>query len=204
MKELLDKPKIISVVGDVNEGKSNLVYNLLKEIQGYKFNLFTYGLRCVVDKEQKIYSIAEMESVKNSVIVCDEYFTLFDLEDRKARRQIENTLRLINHNNNILILIGLPENFKKFISNKLDVIIFKKCKLGDFINGSRVKEVCMDYKGSELGSAVLNLAVNEALIWTGHYNKITVPYLKDYDTKKNNVEIVSQIVSKIVSVKKCK
>ena len=176
LKKILDKPKIIGICGDVNTGKSNLVYHLLTELKKTsQFNLYSYGLRCDLG-EQKIYSIAELESIKNSLIICDEYFTLFDLDDRKARRAIENTLRLINHNNNILILVGLPENFKKFISNKLDVVIYKKCNLGDFINGSRIKALCLSYKGSELGSAVLNLAINEALMWSDtHYSKINIP-----------------------------
>ena len=191
LKKILDKPKIIGICGDVNTGKSNLVYHLLTELKKTsQFNLYSYGLRCDLG-EQKIYSIAELESIKNSLIICDEYFTLFDLDDRKARRAIENTLRLINHNNNILILVGLPENFKKFISNKLDVVIYKKCNLGDFINGSRIKALCMNYKGSELGSAVLNLAINEALMWSDtHYSKINIPLLRDFDTKKDNVKII--------------
>ena len=197
--DLLDKPKIIGVVGDVNTGKSNYIYNVLKEIKDkYKFNLYTYGLRCNLG-EQKIYSIQEMEDIRDSLIVCDEYFTLFDLDDRKARRSIENTLRLINHNNNILILIGLPENFKKFISNKLDAVIYKNCKIGDFTNGSRAKSICLNYKGHELGSAVLSLEKNEALVYDGkHYNKIIVPYIKDCDTKLNNEKIVQKIVLKNV------
>ena len=191
LKKILDKPKIIGICGDVNTGKSTLVYHLLTELKKTsQFNLYSYGLRCDLG-EQKIYSIAELESIKNSLIICDEYFTLFDLDDRKARRAIENTLRLINHNNNILILVGLPENFKKFISNKLDVVIYKKCNLGDFINGSRIKALCMNYKGSELGSAVLNLAINEALMWSDtHYSKINIPLLRDFDTKKDNVKII--------------
>ena len=37
---------------------------------------------------------------------------------------IENTLRLINHNNNILLLCGLPKNFKKIIAGKIDEFTF--------------------------------------------------------------------------------
>lgn len=189
-RELLDRPKIIGLIADVNQGKSNLIYHMLTELQAdYAFNLYTYGLRCNLG-ERKIYSIAELETIQDSVIICDEFYTLFDLEDRKNRNQIEKTLRLINHNNNILILAGLPDNFKKFIASKLDVMMFKTCKIGDFVNGSRAKAVCLAYKGSELGSAMLNVAVNKAIIWTGHYEKIDIPYLEAFDTKKDNVKIL--------------
>ncbi len=190
LKSLLSEPKIIGLIADVNQGKSNFLYYMIREIQkNYTFQLFTYGLRCDMG-EQKIYSIQELETIKDSIVICDEFYTLFDLEDRKNRNAIEKTLRLINHNNNILILVGLPDNFKKFIASKLDVMIFKQCKLGDFVNGSRVKAVCMSYKGRELGSAMMTMEKNEAIMWDKHYEKITIPYLQEYDTKKNNVPIL--------------
>ncbi len=132
-------------------------------------------------------------SFKDSLIICDEFFTLFDLDNRKARRTIENTLRLINHKNNILFLVGVGENFKKFISSKLDIIIYKQVSFADLINGSRVKSIIKEYNGEEKGSELLNLEINEALIYDGsHYTKFNVPYLKQYDTKIDNVQIFTE------------
>ena len=189
--KLFDKPKVIGICGDTNTGKSNLIYDLLEKLKGYEFNLYSYGLRNDL-KEQKIYSIEELEVIENAIIFADEYFTLFDLEDRKKRKLIENSLRLINHNNNILILSGLPENFKKFISAKLDIVFFKKCTIADFVNGSRLKNIFLSYKGKELGSAVLNLKIDEALVYDGHYTKIDVPYYTKYDTKRKNQAIIKR------------
>lgn len=205
IKKLFDKPKIIGICANTNEGKSNLIYHLLEELKDYDFNLYSYGLRNELTKETKIYSIEELETIENSICFADEFFTLFDLEDRKKRKLIENSLRLINHNNNVLILSGLPENFKKFISGKLDIIFFKKCTLADFINGSRIKNIFLSYKGKELGSAVLNLKIDEALIYDGtHYQKINVPYYKKYDTKRQNAPIIKRSVKCVKNVqKKC-
>ena len=195
IKTIFNKPKIIGVCADVNQGKSNLLYHVLEQLKAFDYSLYSYGLRNDL-KEIKIYSIEELETITNSIIICDEFFTLFDLEDRKKRKMIENTLRLINHNNNILILCGLPENFKKFISAKLDIIFFKKCSLSDFTNGSRIKNICVNYKGCELGSAVLNLKVNESLVYDGlHYKKLDVPYYRKYDTKKKNEKILNKKMS---------
>lgn len=193
LKKLFNKPKVIGIVGNVDTGKSNMIYYIIEELkrQKFNFNLYSYGLRFDLG-EQKIYSIEELEQIKNSIIILDEFFTLFDLEDRKKRSLIEKSIRLISHNNNILILCGHSENFKKFISSKLEIIIFKKVILGDLINGSRVKNVCLNYKGEELGSNILNIPLNECLIFDGNYSKIQIPYLNRFDSKKNNCPIICE------------
>ena len=52
------------------------------------------------------------------------------------------------------------------------MIIYFKSTIADFINGSRVKNICLDYKGEELGSSVLELEPYEALIYNKNYKKI--------------------------------
>lgn len=203
-KGLFDKPKIIGLCANANEGKSNTLYYILEILKkDFKFNVFAYGLRIQVKEVTQIYSLTELEQIKDSLIIVDELFSLFDLDNRKAKAQIENTIRLIFHNNNILLLCGLGENFKKFLSAKLNAIIFKKTTLADLINGSSIKNVIMGYKGTERGSAILNLDIDEGVIFDGlHYHKLKIPYMKKYDTKLKNVPIfVKRIVSKKVQKK---
>ena len=187
MIEKFNEPKIIGILGDIGTGKSNLAYYLIEELKSkFKFNLYTYGLRKDVKNAIKIYSINELENIRDGIIFLDEFFTLFNLEDRKKRGQIENTIRLIHHNNNILVLIGTPENFKKFISSKLNVTFYKQVTFADFINGSSVKKNILNYKGLEMGSSILNISKDETLIYDSNYKKCKIPYLKEYDTKKDN------------------
>ena len=200
---LFDKPKIIGLIGDSNEGKSMAIYHILNELKkDFQFKVYSYGLRNKLSNMQQVYSIGEVEQVKNSIIFIDEFDTLFDLENRKEKRRIEKTLRLIFHNNNILLLCGVPENFKKFISAKLSVFIFKKIKINDLINGSGAKNAVLSYRGDELGSSVLNIPVDKALIFDGnHYETINIPYIKELDTKDKNVPIiVSKIVQKEINL----
>ncbi len=191
LDELFDKPKIIGMCGDVNTGKSMFLYHILETLsEKNKFNLFTYGLRLNFKRSLQIYSVSEMEQIRNSLIIVDELSSLFDLDNRKVKKQIENSLRLINHNNNILLLCGTPENFKKFLAAKIDVVFYKKCTFADFINGNRTKNILMNYKGNERGSEMLNLKVDEVICFNGdHYTNFNVPYYKKYDSKVKNVRI---------------
>lgn len=189
---VFDKPKVIAIIGDVNQGKSMLIYNIIDELtKKYKLSIYSYGLRIPIDDAQDIYSVAEMEKVKNSVIFIDELMSLFDLDNRMEKRTIENTLRLINHNNNIVVLCGPPENFKKFLAGKVDVFFYKRVTIADFINGSRSKNVVINYRGAERGSAVLDMPKDKVLMYDGeHYYVSDVKYLKQYDTKKDNQSIL--------------
>jgi len=197
--DLMSKPCIIGVVADVNQGKSMLLYQLIEEAKKeHKFNLYYYGLRKDLSLGTRIYSVEELENIRNSVVIIDELSSLFNLDDRKVKSSTENTLRLINHNNNIVILCGVPENFKKFISAKVDYYLFKKCTIADFINGSRVKNVVNSYRGEEKGSAVLNISIGEALLYDGkHYSRIITKYNPSYDTKKENSSVLQKVPKKV-------
>ena len=190
ISKIVGKPKVIGFVGDVNTGKSNTLYYILDELnRNYKYKLYYYGLRLDVEG-QRVYSIRELEEIEDSFIIIDELSSLFDLDNRKNKKIIEQVFRLLNHNNNIIILCGTPENFKKFISGKLNMTIYKKCTIEDFINMSEIKNVLTNYKGYELGSTLLNLPINEALFYDGkHYHKINIPYMKEFDSKAENAEI---------------
>ena len=189
LKQLFSRPGIILISSDVNCGKSMLLYHLitlLKEQTNSK--IYSFGLRRKVVEE--IHSVQELEELRDSICFADEFCSLFDLDDRKNKKLVEQALRLINHNNNIIILSGIPNNFKRFICGKANIIIYKKNTLADFINGSRIKNVCLAFKGYELGSAVLDIPIDKALIWDGKYKFITVPYYKKFDTKRKNKVIM--------------
>lgn len=191
IEKLFEKPFICAIIGDTNSGKSNLIYHLIEKLKKeYVFNLYYFGLKCKIENAKEINSIDELENIKDSLIFIDEFFSLFDLDDRKKKLQIETTLRLLFHNNNVLVLCGLPENFKKFISAKVNLMFYKQVTFDDFINGSSIKKNILKYSGREVGSSILNLKKEECIIYDGkHYRRYLIPYMKSYDTKINNVRI---------------
>ena len=203
--KLFLKPSIIAIVGDVNTGKSNLIYHILSKLNNVgKFNLYVYGLRSELKNTQEIFSVDELEQIKNSVIIIDEVMSLWDLDNRRMKRQIEQSLRLINHNNNVLIVCGVPDNFRKFLAGKIDIVFSKKVTFKDFVNGSRIKQIVLNYQGREKGNNILNIKVNEAILFDGlHYHKIKIPYFRKYDRKRENEPIIKFKKSVQVSVRNC-
>lgn len=191
---LFDGPKIIILISDTNSGKSNTIYHILEGLsQKSQFSLYHFGLRSSLGFGQPIFSTGELEVVENSLIVLDEVMTMWDLDNRKQKKSIETSLRLIHHNNNILLLSMLPENVKKFVASKANAYIFKKSTISDFINGSVAKRIVESYAGPERGSMVLNIPIDQALIYDGkHFGKVHVPYMEKFDTKKGNQSIFSK------------
>jgi hypothetical protein len=192
IKELLHKPMLIGLIGDVNSAKSNTLYHIIETLRkDSEFTLYTYGLKTKLSFANEFFSLEELEQIQNSLIITDETFSLFDLDNKNKKKQIEMTLRLLNHNNNILILSILPENAKKFLASKFDMLIFKKVTIADFINGSMTKRVVQQYCGAERGNTILNIPIDKALIFDGKsYHTMDVPYLKEYDSKAKNEVII--------------
>jgi hypothetical protein len=189
MIHLFNEPKLIGLIADVNSGKSNALYHIITEMgKNYNFNLYSFGLK--FPQGNQIFSLEELEQIKNSLVIIDECMSLFDLDNRNKKNSVEDTLRLIHHNNNIIILSILPENGKKFIASKMTALIFKRCTIADFINGSAIKRVVTQYCGPEKGAAVLNIPLDKALIFDGKtYSLESVPYYEKFDSKKKNEQI---------------
>ena len=193
---LFDRPKVISLIGSVHSGKSLSFFDFYEKLASVaRFSLYTYGFQTDIPGEQKVYGIEELEQISDSVIMLDEVNSLFDLDKRSNKAEVENFLRLIHHRNNVLLLGALPDTMKKFLSNKTDVFIFKKCVIGEFIQGSSAKKAVMGYSGSKegimRGTAVLSVPVDKALVYDGkHYDHLHIDYHAQYDTKAANKPIV--------------
>jgi len=187
------KPAIIGVVSGANSGKSMLLYHMYETLkEAGSFNLYTYGLELELSGSQTIFSVEEMEQVKDSLLILDEANSLFDLEQSRARKQIEQFMRLLFHNNNIVIMSLLPDNIKKFLANNIHIFMYKRCVINQFIQGSAAKRIVENFSGPEKGNTVLDVPIDETLVFDGkHYSKIKVPYMEQYDTKADNKPIIN-------------
>jgi len=184
------------LVGQTNTGKTMLLGDIMCEyIKTYTSRVYCYGFRSeITDKLHPAVvpfsSVREMEQITNGIIFVDELGALFDLDNRKQKRMIETTLRLITHHNNKLVLSGLPTDFRKFISAKASCFMFTSLTISDLINGSLAKSTLLAYSGSELGAYVLSIPTGQVLC----YDDKKLPgfwlddfrYYEDFDTKRSN------------------
>jgi len=189
--------RVIGIIADPNTGKSNTIYHMIGILKKkcVAVKMYSYGLRMPVEGVQDIHTIAELETIRDSVIFVDEFYDMMNMSNRKSAEKAERSLRTIYHSNNIMILCGLPHNFNKFVSGLLNAVIFKQCTLEDFIQRSTVQQLISSYSGGFLvkkGQAVLAMAQEVALIHVGgkHFHEVEIPYIKSHDTKRFNKPIL--------------
>lgn len=196
--EIFDDVSIraIGIIADVNQGKSNVIYHCIKELQKkYTDQIYSYGLHLDIPGMIKINSIVEMEGIRNSLIFIDEFPSLFNLRNARQVDKFENTMRKIFHHtsNNTVVICGLPHNFNKFLSGLLQVIVFKRCTIEDFIQRSSPQQaIAGSFSPAGLhqvnkGSELLDMPKNVALIYdrnaVAKWSEVEVPYEADCDSK---------------------
>jgi len=201
IKPLLKSPGIIAVVGDTDSGKSNLVHAMIQQVKERTIgtSVYVYGLRSNVAGVVEITSLEELELIERSVIFLDEFWFLFGMEDRKKDnlKKIQRTFQLIKHKKNIIFLIGLPDNFNKFLSSFVNITIFKRCTISNMINGSPMKRNVLKSEIPELGSEYLNVPVEHAIVYDPRkipfWRTYEVPYLQKHDTKASKEPLIKFI-----------
>jgi len=176
-----------------SEGKTMALVNFILSLQDkYDTPIWCFGLKQELVSKLKIkpfQSLIELEKIRDSFIIIDEVGLLFELDNRKNKKQVDLTLRMVNHNNNKILLSGLPSDFKKYICAKAKYYLFKGLKISDLINGSEAKEVVNQYRNELKGTFMLNVPIDKMLCYDGNYWIEHIDYLKQYDTKRDNSDL---------------
>ena len=189
------------LVGQTNTGKSMLLADIAVNYltAGYPGTIYAYGLKQEVTNTlaiTPISSVMEMETLENGIILVDEVGRIFDLDNRTLKRKIEETLRQVTHNNNKIVLSGLPTDFKKFLASKATCYMWKSLTISDLINQSLVQKRLLEYMARGKGSYVLHLPINEVLVYEPsqkqQYYIDTVEYYEEFDTKRNNIDLLQK------------
>jgi hypothetical protein len=194
MEEILKNGrKIKAIVASVHEGKTTTLLNMIeiaKKIKSKHSRVCCYFYHQEYKQKVKgvefVHTLNELEQIKDSFIFIDEFGELFQIQDRHNQEKIKTLLGQIEHNNNILVLCGLPEYFNKLLSSKVNDWILKGINYDEIINGSNLKKYINGLSGDFKGSTRLNIPVNVALNNGVFYE---VKYNKARDKKAENISL---------------
>lgn len=191
--------RVIGVVGDKNQGKSGLLYNIIRILQKMapETQIVSFRLIMKIDGVLSLNTLLELSKIRNSFIIIDELKTIVDTDNRKETQTFLEILQTLYHANNTIIVCGLAHNFNGKISGELEAIIFKQTTLISVIKRSNLDYILRPLRnegGASKNEYVLTMPINGALIYHPHMQKswhyIEIPYLKDCDTKKDNEPVI--------------
>lgn len=199
LKQIFGKNRVIGIVGDVHTGKTNNLIFLLDDFRKYNRTtpIYIYGFKEEVAEQlvkkyncSVIETLEHMSNVKNGLICCDEFQRL-KIGDRRYKSLTDEFFDFIYHNNNWVIMSS-PNmaEFNKLVCNKIKSWLFKSLHLQKLVNGSEVKRIVESYKGERKRLNRLFLDVSEMLFFSEEETDIIkCDYMKDFDSKKENVNI---------------
>jgi hypothetical protein len=182
-----------------NEGKTMALLNMiLKYKKKYVRDVWVYGVKSeIIDNLERagihvkvFYSVREMERIRDAIIFADEAGQLLNVVNRKQHEEMLRTLRLVSHQNNRIVLCGLPFDFKKLFSAQATCFLYKSLNIAELINGSTIKETLLEYKEYHLGAYTLSVPKNQILCYDSDgFWMDEVNYYAEYDSKTENVNL---------------
>lgn len=193
--------RVIGVVADKNQGKSNLLYHMIDIIRRDAPDTKVTGFRLSVKISGVLMlnSLAELSRVSNSFIIIDELKTLVDLDNRTEVKTLMTILQTLYHphRNNTVILCGLAHNFNGKISGELEAVIFKQTTLISIIKRSNLDYILRSLQSEGAASRneyTLVMPKEGALVYhprmAKNWHYIEIPYLPQYDVKADNEPVI--------------
>ena len=193
MIELLkkDSGRVFGIVGEKHSGKTTALLQLIKESKKFKTTTYCYfyhqEYKDSVKGVEFINTLNDLEQIRDGFIFIDEFSELFKLNDRHSTEMVKLVVSQIEHNNNILVLCGLPQYFNKLISSFVgENWLLKGLNYDELINGSGLSKSIKMLSGDFVGGTRLNIPTNK-LLYGGIFNE--VEYNKNKDKKAQRINL---------------
>lgn len=189
-EDILKSGSVIGLAGGVSSGKTNTLFQFIEATKKYKAEKVCYFYHEEYKERVKgvdfISTLEELEQIEKSFIFIDEYLELFRLTDRHSVEIVKRVMAQVKHNQNILVLCGLPEYYRKFVSSVVDEWVLFNIDFSEMVNGSRLKQYVTRLSGDFIGGTRLNVGVGH-MLWRGKRYKVA--YDKAKDKKANGFNI---------------
>ena len=141
----LDNTKVIAILGDINTGKTNLAFHLLREYKGTR-KIYLLGYPKQVDDFSTLPCFTDIFQLTDSIIFMDEIHRFVKIYDKKTSQELLEMLTLFSHNNNTLIF---TTQLSQFITKSVEAFIDTWCitqlrEVQTLKNGSKPKRIVRD------------------------------------------------------------
>jgi len=160
----LDDTKVVAILGDVNSGKTNLAFHLLREYKGDR-QIYLLGYPKQVDNFTMLSDFNDIFQLTDSIIFMDEIHRFVKLYDKRANQQLLELITLFGHNNNTLIMTTqLSQFITKSVESFIDGWCLTKIKdIKTLKNGSKPKRIVQNTTDPQCNQWSLSLAQGEYL-----------------------------------------
>jgi len=194
-----------------NSGKTNNLIALLKDYRknNSKTKIYLYGFNEVglkyLKKLKNIFEISSLEQLSNKkdCLIIIEEFQRLKLNDRRYKETLNEFVDFIYHNNNWVVFCSPNiREFNSIVGAKIEKWALKSLNLKDVVNGSQLKEEVLNYNGRYKVLKNIRIDKNKLLIINDEYEKVLeLEYIKEVDTKKENLDIFEKTDIKKLSKK---
>jgi len=161
---LLDSCHTIAMLGDRNQGKTNLLFYLAKNYKGSKkIVLFGYPKEMGY---KRVFRLSELGTITDSIIVMDELERFIPIYNNSTNQTFLDVLCMMAHQNNTLIFsTPLTQAITKATDNFIDAYIYVKIRdLGSLKNGSKAKRLLMDFKNNLVNTFSANVPLGRFIL----------------------------------------
>lgn len=165
MKRLnLDKIRTLGILGDRDNGKTSVVFDLLRSYKG-KREIILYSYPDLSFGYRQIHTLQELELLTNSIVFMDELQKHIKFYQKRTSDEFLELLSTIAHNGNTLIF---TTPMSQFITKALDCFIdgFIYVRISDFDqlkNGSKAKRLLQSFSSERISRRTLRLEKGEYL-----------------------------------------
>lgn len=214
IKELFGDKRVVGLAGNKSEGKTNNLMALIKDFrkENKTTPIYVYGLdeTCLKWLEQfgnvfEFSNLSQLINKKNCLFIVDEFQKLH-LNERRRPEILDEFIDFIYRKNN-WVIFSSPNlrEFNSMICSKIERWVLKSLNISDLINGSKLKEEVLNYKGRFKVLKSIQIEKNKMLVINEDYEKVfEIEYIEEIDVKKNNINIFELEDIKKLSEKKTK
>jgi len=181
---LLDQVKSVAILGDIDTGKTNLAFSMLRAYGGER-QIYLVGYPKQIDGFKTVSNFQDLFKLTNSIIFIDEIQKYIKIYDRRANYDLMELISIFAHNNNTLIFTTCLSQFiSKSIEGYIDCWnLTRILDLKSLKNGSKAKRIVEQTLHPKCNKWSLALAKGEYLEFS-ELNELKDNSVKKFEDQK--------------------